>query len=339
MSYTFHPHTRTCTYPLVLVSHSFTTGVGTVEYLFEEATSKYYFLELNPRLQVEHPVTELITNVNLPAAQLHVAMGIALHRIPHIRRLYRQPNPFGSSVIDFAKTQRHEPKGHVIAVRITGENPEEGFKPTSGGITELTFRSTSHVWGYFSVGAQGGLHEYADSQFGHVFSHAETREDARKELVVALKELSIRGDINTTVEYLCYLLERSDFRRNIINTAWLDGLIANRAHKQQDTTRVEEDQGNWVVVVCGALFKAHTLAHERTKLFITFLERGQVPARDLLRVEDTVELIHQNIKYTFVVCRSGPNSFTVKLKNKKVGRIDAEVRTYNINNGYNDSKW
>ncbi len=61
---------------------------------------------------------------------------------------------------------------------------KKGFKPTSGGIQELTFRSTPNVWGYFSVGANGGLHEYADSQFGHIFSRGATREEARRELVI-----------------------------------------------------------------------------------------------------------------------------------------------------------
>lgn len=60
-------------------------GAGTVEYLYHPGTQQYYFLELNPRLQVEHPVTELITGVNLPAAQLLVTMGVPLHCIPEIR--------------------------------------------------------------------------------------------------------------------------------------------------------------------------------------------------------------------------------------------------------------
>lgn len=88
-------------------------GVGTVEYLFEEETSHYYFLELNPRLQVEHPVTELITNVNLPAAQLHVAMGIPLHRIPHIRRFYGQ-DPKGDSQINFQTAKRAPDRKSVV---------------------------------------------------------------------------------------------------------------------------------------------------------------------------------------------------------------------------------
>lgn len=78
------------------------------------------------------------------------------------------------------------------------------------------------------MGASGGLHEFADSQFGHCFSWGEDREDARENLVLALKELSIRGDFRTTVEYLITLLETEDFQRNEINTGWLDKLIAER---------------------------------------------------------------------------------------------------------------
>merc|ERR1711892_619719 len=62
-------------------------SAGTVEYLYDN-TGKYYFLELNPRLQVEHPCTEYVANVNLPAAQLMIAMGIPLHRIKSIRQMY-----------------------------------------------------------------------------------------------------------------------------------------------------------------------------------------------------------------------------------------------------------
>lgn len=189
-------------------------SAGTVEYLYNPEDCTYCFLELNPRLQVEHPCTEMITDVNLPACQLQIAMGISLHRIKDIRTLYGQiPNT--DTDIDFDNVNgRPVSKGHVIAARITSENPDEGFKPSSGSVSELTFRSNRNVWGYFSLSACGGLHEFADSQFGHCFSWGETRESARENLVFALKELSIRGDFRTTVEYLIKLLETEDYLQN-----------------------------------------------------------------------------------------------------------------------------
>jgi acetyl-CoA carboxylase/biotin carboxylase 1 len=186
-------------------------SAGTVEYLYD-STGKYYFLELNPRLQVEHPCTEMVANVNLPAAQLMVAMGIPLHRIKSIRQMFSAP-PSDSGPIDFqALARQPRPSGHVISARITSENPDEGFKPTSGTVQDLNFKSSKNVWGYFSVASSGSLHEYADSQFGHCFSWGETREQARENLVVALKELSIRGDFRTIVEHLVMILEKKEFQ-------------------------------------------------------------------------------------------------------------------------------
>ena len=100
-------------------------SAGTVEYLYDPS-GRYYFLELNPRLQVEHPCTEMVSDVNLPAAQLQIAMGLPLHHIKDIRLMYGE-SPWGDSVIDFDQP-RHKPQpwGHVIAARITSENPDEG---------------------------------------------------------------------------------------------------------------------------------------------------------------------------------------------------------------------
>ncbi|KAJ3061198.1 acetyl-coenzyme-A carboxylase, partial [Quaeritorhiza haematococci] len=177
----------------------------------------------------------MVSGVNIPAAQLQIAMGIPLSCIKDIRILYGL-TPTGTSDIDFDFShpqtyqiqRKPSPKGHVIAARITAENPDAGFKPNSGKVAELNFRSNSSVWGYFSVNASGGVHEYADSQFGHIFSYGETRDDSRKNLVVALKELSIRGDFRTTVEYLIKILETDTYIDNAVTTSWLDALIAKK---------------------------------------------------------------------------------------------------------------
>ena len=75
-------------------------GAATVEYLYTLDTGEFFFLELNPRLQVEHPVTEWISGVNIPSCQLLIGMGVPLHRIPDIRRLFGK-DPAGTTPIDF----------------------------------------------------------------------------------------------------------------------------------------------------------------------------------------------------------------------------------------------
>ncbi|XP_069684928.1 acetyl-CoA carboxylase isoform X2 [Periplaneta americana] len=275
-------------------------SAGTVEYLYD-TNGNYYFLELNPRLQVEHPCTEMVADVNLPAAQLQIAMGLPLSRIKDIRQLYGE-SPWGDSPIDF-DNPRHKPQpwGHVIAARITSENPDEGFKPSSGTVQELNFRSSKNVWGYFSVAASGGLHEFADSQFGHCFSWGENREQARENLVIALKELSIRGDFRTTVEYLIKLLETSSFQDNSIDTAWLDVLIAERVQAEKPDIMLG--------VICGALHIADRTVLNAFQNFQTSLEKGQVQGSNTLFNTVDVELLHDGYKYKVQATKSGPNSY------------------------------
>merc|ERR1719483_300944 len=80
-------------------------SAGTVEYLYDTDSGKWYFLELNPRLQVEHPCTEMVSNINLPASQLMIAMGIPLHRIKSIRQMY-SASQTEDSIIDFPLLSR-----------------------------------------------------------------------------------------------------------------------------------------------------------------------------------------------------------------------------------------
>ncbi|KAL9876922.1 acetyl-CoA carboxylase isoform 1-T1 [Glossina fuscipes fuscipes] len=279
-------------------------SAGTVEYLYD-SEGQYFFLELNPRLQVEHPCTEMVADVNLPACQLQIGMGIPLYRLKDIRLLYGE-SPWGTSVIDFENpSHKPRPSGHVIAARITSENPDEGFKPSSGTVQELNFRSSKNVWGYFSVAASGGLHEFADSQFGHCFSWGENRQQARENLVIALKELSIRGDFRTTVEYLITLLETNSFLDNSIDTAWLDALIAERVQSEKPDILLG--------VMCGALHIADRHITEAFSSFQNSLERGQIQAANTLTNVLDVELINDGIRYKVQAAKSGLNSYFLLL--------------------------
>ncbi|KAI9035090.1 acetyl-CoA carboxylase ACC1 [Aspergillus affinis] len=291
-------------------------SAGTVEYLYSHADDKFYFLELNPRLQVEHPTTEMVSGVNLPAAQLQIAMGIPLHRIRDIRLLYGvDPNTSSDIDFDFSdeesfKVQRRpQPKGHTTACRITSEDPGEGFKPSSGTMHELNFRSSSNVWGYFSVGTSGGIHNFSDSQFGHIFAYGENRSASRKHMVIALKELSIRGDFRTTIEYLIKLLETPAFEDNTITTGWLDQLISNKLTAERPNTVV--------AVLCGAVTKAHQASEAGMEEYRKGLEKGQVPSKDVLKTVFPVDFIYEGQRYKFTATRASLDSYHLFINGSK----------------------
>ena len=291
-------------------------SAGTVEYLYSHADDKFYFLELNPRLQVEHPTTEMVSGVNLPAAQLQIAMGLPLHRIRDIRLLYGvDPNTSSDIDFDFSKEEsfqiqrRPQPKGHTTACRITSEDPGEGFKPSSGTMHELNFRSSSNVWGYFSVGTAGGIHSFSDSQFGHIFAYGENRSSSRKHMVIALKELSIRGDFRTTVEYLIKLLETPAFEDNTITTGWLDQLISNRL--------TAERPDPIVAVLCGAVTKAHLASEDGIEEYRKGLEKGQVPSKDVLKTVFPVDFIYEGERYKFTATRASFDSYHLFINGSK----------------------
>ncbi|KAL5992309.1 acetyl-coenzyme-A carboxylase [Asimina triloba] len=279
-------------------------GAATVEYLYSMDTGEYYFLELNPRLQVEHPVTEWIAEINLPAAQVSVGMGIPLWQIPEIRRFYGMNHGGGydawrktsvaATPFDFDKAQSVRPKGHCVAVRVTSEDPDDGFKPTSGKVQEegqkiwpvsgwedqtkesLASPSTERV-PFISIDLQIGVVPcvvLTTPAEGHVFAFGESRPLAIANMVLGLKEIQIRGEIRTNVDYTIDLLHASEYRDNKIHTGWLDSRIA---------MRVRAERPPWYIsVVGGALYvssKASTSSAALVSDYIGYLGKGQIPPK------------------------------------------------------------
>ncbi|XP_068641078.1 acetyl-CoA carboxylase 1-like [Aristolochia californica] len=301
-------------------------GAATVEYLYSMETGEYYFLELNPRLQVEHPVTEWIAEVNLPAAQVAVGMGIPLWQIPEIRRFYGKDSGGGydawkktsiaATPFDFDKAESVRPKGHCVAVRVTSEDPDDGFKPTTGKVQELNFKSKPNVWAYFSVKSGGGIHEFSDSQFGHVFAFGESRALAIANMVLGLKEIQIRGEIHTNVDYTIDLLHASEYRENKIHTGWLDSRIA---------MRVRAERPPWYLsVVGGALYKASTSSAAMVSDYVGYLEKGQIPPKYISLVNSQVSLNIEGSKYTIEMVWGGPGSYRVRMN---YSEMEAEIHT------------
>jgi acetyl-CoA carboxylase / biotin carboxylase 1 len=288
-------------------------NAGTVEFLYMEETQTYAFLELNPRLQVEHPVTENILGINLPCCQLQVAMGIPLHRIADIRKMYGR-HKLGKDNIDFDYTERAVPPRHCVAVRITAENPEASFRPTGGNIQELKFMSSIDVWGYFSVGGSGNIHEFSDSQFGHIFASGPDRESARRACVMALKELQIRGNIRTTTEYIIKMMQSNDFINNNIDTDWLDGRITNHEEISiQENIKFAPSPN--IVATCGAALQGYQFFENRDNNFLSNIMVGQIPSKDCLVPSIDIELIFNGIKYLTTIVQGSKNIFTVICNN------------------------
>jgi len=281
-------------------------GAGTVEYLYKPEGKGFYFLELNPRLQVEHPVTEGITGVNVPALQLQIGMGIPLQRVPDVRRFYGLA-PEEDSRIDFLNDAYVYPSKHVIAARITAENPDDAFRPTSGKIERIRFQSTPNVWGYFSIGANGGIHEFADSQFGHVFASGPTREHARKALQIALKNISVVGEIRNPTEYLVELAETEEFKNNSIDTAWLDKLIAEKTIKMKCNAND--------MIFYAACLRAHLQVKEQQRKILDGIKKGHMPLQNSLKILQSfqVELAHDFTKYNFHVSRTAQDAFALTI--------------------------
>eukprot|EP00478_Filoreta_tenera_P002510 GABV01002605.1.p1 GENE.GABV01002605.1~~GABV01002605.1.p1 ORF type:complete len:138 (-),score=54.85 GABV01002605.1:245-658(-) len=122
----------------------------------------------------------------------------------------------------------------------------------------------------FGVMASGGIHQFADSQFGHLFASGSTREEARRNMIVALSELTIRGEIRTAAESLRTMLEHPDFIANRISTTWLETVMAESPELISGAKPPAS-----LVSVLGAVVIAHTQATERHTEYMESLDRGR----------------------------------------------------------------
>jgi acetyl-CoA carboxylase biotin carboxylase subunit len=173
-------------------------NAGTCEFLLD-ADGNYYFLEMNTRLQVEHPVTELVTGIDLVQWQLRVAAGEKL--------------PF--------KQEEIVPRGWAIEARITSEDPANGFLPSTGKVTFLHLPTGPGVrWDSgIEVGSEVGL--FYDPMLAKLIVWAATRDQAIARMHRALLELTIEG-LETSRDFHLRLMENEDFRAGRIEIQWLE---------------------------------------------------------------------------------------------------------------------
>ncbi|TCJ29381.1 acetyl/propionyl/methylcrotonyl-CoA carboxylase subunit alpha [Nocardioides jejuensis] len=182
-------------------------GAGTVEFLYDVAKDRFYFLEMNTRLQVEHPVTEAVYGVDLVALQIAVAEGRSL-----------------------ADVTVGEPQGHAIEVRLYAEDPANGYQPQSGAITRFElpgvvseFETVRHGIRLDSgVGAGDEIGTFYDAMIAKVIAFAPTREQALRQLAGSLAKAELHG-LKTNRDLLVNLLRSSTVVDATMDTTWLDG--------------------------------------------------------------------------------------------------------------------
>ncbi|MGU3586575.1 acetyl/propionyl/methylcrotonyl-CoA carboxylase subunit alpha [Rhodococcus sp. C26F] len=174
-------------------------GLGTVEFLV--AGDEFYFLEVNARIQVEHPVTEAVTGLDLVAEQLRIASG---------DRLTVSATP--------------EPRGHAIEVRINAEDPARGFLPVAGILDELT---VPHRVGLrFDAGYESGdtVSSCYDSMIGKLVITAPTREQVIRRAVSVLADVRVVG-LPTTLPADMAVLTAPEFVRGGVGTRWFESVL------------------------------------------------------------------------------------------------------------------
>lgn len=173
-------------------------NAGTIEFLVDK-DQNFYFMEMNTRIQVEHPVTELVTGIDMIKEQLKIASGEKLS--------------FAQKDITFT--------GHSMEVRVNAENPRKNFMPCPGKITELHLPGGNGIRVDTAIYAGYTVPQTYDSMLAKIIVHAGTREECIQKMKSALGECVIEG-IDTNIDFLLQILENKDFVENHYDTSFIE---------------------------------------------------------------------------------------------------------------------
>lgn len=182
-------------------------NAGTIEFLVDE-NRDFYFMEMNTRIQVEHPITEEVTGFDLVKAQIEIAVGL----------------PLNVSQEDITL------RGHAIECRINAENPDLGFRPSPGTITAL------YMPGGPGIRIDGAVYQgytitpYYDSMISKLIAHGSTREDAINKMKWALAEFIVEG-VDTNIDFQLEILRQPEFRSGNYDNGFLNRYMEKRNDK------------------------------------------------------------------------------------------------------------
>jgi acetyl-CoA carboxylase biotin carboxylase subunit len=194
-------------------------GAGTVEFLFDEDTQRWYFLEMNTRIQVEHPVTEMVTGRDIVVEQIRIAAGV--------------PLSFGQSEVTF--------EGHAIECRVNAEDPARNFMPGPGLLRDWKppegsgLRVDTHCYAGYLVPP------FYDSLLAKVIVHADTRDRAIEKMRAALDGFEVAG-VPTTIPFHRQVLTHEDFRSARVTTRWVEGSSRRCTHTAPASSCPEQDR-------------------------------------------------------------------------------------------------
>lgn len=181
-------------------------GAGTVEFLVDRACDAFYFLEMNARIQVEHPVTEAVTGIDLVAEQIAVAQGAGLR--------YTQADI--------------ECRGCALECRVNAEDPADDFRPSPGVVTEASWPAGEGIRVDTHIASGSRVPPFYDSLLGKIIAHGPDRQKAMARLQRAIEQTRLQG-IATNLAFHSVVLADPEFRAGGIDTGFVNRLL-ERAH-------------------------------------------------------------------------------------------------------------
>jgi acetyl/propionyl-CoA carboxylase alpha subunit/acetyl-CoA carboxylase carboxyltransferase component len=264
-------------------------NAGTVEFLYQAETQRFAFMEMNTRLQVEHPVTELTTGLDLVKLQIHVARG---------GRLGEQP-PHTS--------------GHAIEVRLNAEDPDNGFAPAPGRVERFRILTGPGVRIDTGVAEGDSVPADFDSMIAKIIAYGQNRKEALSRLQRALREsvVVIQGGASNKA-FLLELLNRPEVQTGAVDIGWLDRLSASGEHLSRHYADV---------ALVAAAIEAYDaeLAVEQDQFYASAV-RGRPQVRK--GIGRTVALRYRGRAYSPKTYRLGPQQYRVEVDGS---RADVQV--------------
>jgi acetyl/propionyl-CoA carboxylase alpha subunit/acetyl-CoA carboxylase carboxyltransferase component len=268
-------------------------NAGTVEFLYEPESQRFLFMEMNTRLQVEHPVTECTTGIDLVKLQIHIARGGRLQGDPP------------------------RTTGHAVEVRLNAEDPDNGFAPAPGTIERFRIQTGPGVRVDAGVVEGDAIPADFDSMIAKIIGYGQTRQEALSRLQRALREsvIVINGGASNK-SFLLELLNRPEVRSGNVDVGWMERLVAGNEHLSRRYADVA------LLQAAIATYDAN-LAVEQTQFYASAV-RGRPQVRSEVGV--TVALRYRGHSYSLKVYRLGTHHYRVE---QDGSRIDVQTTRLN----------